>query len=176
LASEDLRVKETRTGEIVIQGRRMPCKILQLESTGAASKTVTSIYYSGRVAPYVLRRRSVTTDLEGENSLSETSVDVMALNMPFEVKDQIVNSHLVRTVRKHPQGKITTWSFTSTEVPGGVVFHSSRELDADGRLVARSTLKVVSYGRDADSQRPRLFSRVRAGRTRKFKTVPQKVP
>ncbi len=171
LAGRDLKVDETKTGEIVIQGRKVPCKILRLESAGAASKTVTSIYYSSKVAPYVLKRRSATTDPSGENSLSETSVDVMALNMPFGVMEQIVNSHLVRTVHKHPKGTITTWSFTSKEVPGGVVFQSSRETDKDRRLVGRSTLKVVGYGRDADSQRSGVFSRIRAGRTR-----PRKIP
>ncbi|NQU21287.1 MAG: hypothetical protein HQ567_08395 [Candidatus Nealsonbacteria bacterium] len=176
LAGRDLKINEPKTGEIVIQGRKVPCKILQLESAGAASKTATSIYYSGEVAPYVLKRRSVTTDLSGENSLSETSVDVMALNMPFEVMEQIVNSHLVRTVHEYPHGTVTTWSSISREVPGGVVWQSSRETDVERRLVSRSTLKVTGYGRDADSQRSGVLSRIWTGRTRKPKTDPRKIP
>jgi hypothetical protein len=52
-------------------------------------------------------------------------------------------------------------------VPGGIVAHSSKELDADGHLIRRSTLEVVDYGLEPDRRIfPRLHPFKRNGRRR----------
>jgi hypothetical protein len=163
LVSEGLKTKEAGDGVVVIEDRKIPCKVLQLEFTGPASKTVTNIYYSTEVAPYVLKRRSVTTDLKGNNSRSETTIEVVALDMPYKVLAEIQNTAFVKTVTKHAKGTTTTWAGTSTAVPGGVVWHASKDLDKDGRLIRRSTLELVDYGLELEPGRTGLFGRKRWG-------------
>jgi len=163
LVSEGLKTKEAGDGFVVIEDRKIPCKILQLEFTGPASKTVTNIYYSTEVPPYVLKRHSVTTDLKGNNSRSETTIEVVALDMPCKVLAEIQNTAFVKTVTKHPKGTTTTWAGTSAFVPGGVIWHSSKELDKDGRLIRRSTLELVDYGLELEPERTGLFGRKRWG-------------
>jgi hypothetical protein len=163
LVSEGLKAKPSGDGFVVIEERKIPCKILQLEFAGPASKTVTSIYYATQVAPYVLKRHSVTTDLKGNNSRSETTSEVVALDMPCKVLAEMQNAAFVKTVTKHPKGTTTTWAATSTAVPGGVVWHSSKEVDKGGHLTLRSTLELVDYGLELEPERTGLFGRKRRG-------------
>jgi len=168
-ACHELKVKETKAGQITIEGRIIPCRIVQLECTGPNSKTATSLYYSSAVRPYILRRQSVTTDLQGKTTQSETTVSVVALSMPCKVLDEIKNGALLRAVTKHPKGTIITWTYTSTAVPGGVVSYSSKELDRENRLIRRSTLSLTGYGLQIEPQRVGLFGRKRGIRFRKSK-------
>ena len=161
LVSQGLKVKEAGNGQVVIEGRTIPCNILRLERVGPASKTVTTIYYSTTLAPYVLKRQSVTTNLADDNSQEEKTIYVMALDMPCKVLAEIQTVAFVKTVWKHVKGTTTTWAATSEDVPGGVIWHASKELDKTGRLIRRSTLQLVDYG--LEPARPGLFSRPRRG-------------
>jgi hypothetical protein len=174
LLTQGLKIKETGTGSVVIEGRTIPCKLLELEFSGPASKTVVNIAYSPTVAPYILKRQSVTTDLSGNNSRSETTMEVLELDMPFKVSAQIQSAAFVRTIVKHPKGTTTTLAATSTAVPGGVIWYSCKELDKAGRLTRRSTLELVDYGLELEPERTGLFGRKRRGLFRK--TFPLRQP
>jgi len=150
--NQDLKVKDPVAGQVTIEGRKVPCRIVQLECDGTTNKTMTSIYCSDTVAPYLLRRESVTSDLDGKNTLSDTTVEVVAQDVPWKVRSDIKNTCLTRTVHRHPKGTVTTWAITSTEVPGGVVSHSSKETDRNGRLIGRNTLELVDYGLQYDEE------------------------
>ena len=65
LVGPNLRVKGPTDAEMTIEGQKIPCKLQQLESVVSNGKTVTKVYYSTTVAPYILKRESVTTDPEG---------------------------------------------------------------------------------------------------------------
>jgi hypothetical protein len=166
-AGADLKVAEGETGYVVIERQKIPCQILQLESAGPTSKTVTKVYYSAKVAPYVLKRESATTDLNGQTTLSEVSIDVVRLNMPHQVLSECKNAAFVEGVQKHAKGTVITLAFTSTDVPGGIVWHSCKELDKDGRLIRRSTLELLNYGLKSERGRLGLFGRKRPGLLRK---------
>lgn len=170
LLGKGLTVKQLGAGQVVVEGRKIDCKIVQLVLSGPTSKTVTNIYYSPETEPHVLRRTSVTTDLEGENTLSKMSLDVLALDMPYRVLAEIQSTALIRTVQEHAKGTITTWSYSSSNVPGGVVCHSSKEVDKNGRLIRRSTLQLTGYGSEPENGRVGLFGRKRALRDRRSKT------
>jgi len=157
LVGPNLQVKGPIDAELSIEGQKIPCKSQQLESVVSNGKTVTKIYYSTTVAPYILKRESVTTDLEGKKELSQTTVEVTALNMPVEVLSEMKNVSQVKTVHNSPNGTVTTWADVLPEVPGGVVGNSSKETDKTGRLVRRSTLKLVDYGEDPE--KGRIFGR-----------------
>jgi hypothetical protein len=167
LLAEGLKVSDAGEGQVVIEDRKIPCSIIQLEVAGPVSKSVTKVYYSPEVAPYVLRRESVTTDLEGNNSRSETITEVVALDMPCKVLAETKNAVYVKTVVNHPKGTTTTWSASSPEVPGGVIWSSTKELDKSGRMIRRSTLELVDYGLELEPERDKLFERQRRGLLRR---------
>ncbi len=165
---EDVKFKEAGTGQVTVEGRNVPCKIMQLDSSDSNGKTVTKLYYCTTEPPYILKRESATTDPEGKTTLSERSVEVVARDMPYRVLAEIIPTTIVKTVHKHPKGVIITWSRTAADVPGGVVSQSTKEIDKQGRLIRRSTLELIEYSLEPEAGRTGLFGRKRsAARARK---------
>jgi hypothetical protein len=160
-------VKAPVPDQIVIEDRRMPCQIQEVECLGSSSKTVTKVYYTDTCAPYILKRQSATTDSDGGNVLGEMSAEVIALDMPYRVLSEVKSTACVKTVQKHTKGTITTVALTCPQVPGGVVYHTSKETDKSGQLVRRSTLELVAYGLQPEEERIGLFGRKRPARGRK---------
>ena len=74
-------------------------------------------------------------------------------------------SHL-KTVQKSPKGTVITLAVLCPEIPGGIISHSSKELDANGRLVRRSTQELIDYGSEPEKDRSGIFGRKRANKHR----------
>ena len=162
----NLKVKESAAGQVEIDDRKIACQVLKLESVNSTSKTATTIYYSTSVAPNILKRESKTTDLEGKTVLSEASSVVLALDMPYRIDGEIHLAAHLKTVQKSPKGTVTTLTVLCADVPGGIVSQSSKELDADGRLVRQSVLELIDYGIEPEQDRSGIFGRKRANRHR----------
>jgi hypothetical protein len=172
VCGRELKIQPAAEGNVAIEGQNILCRMLQFECANANGRTLTRVFYSDSVAPYVLRREQKTTDSEGNSTLSEVLVEVEALNMPARVLGEIKNTAIVKTFQKYPKGSTTTWSVTSSDVPGGLVSHMSKETDANGRLVRRSTLELVSCGKECDDDTLRIFGRKRRGRIQSPPTYP----
>jgi hypothetical protein len=172
MAGQNVKVTHLGKGEVAIRNRRIPCKIQQVEVTGQASKKTTKIYYSDWFEPFILRRESVTTDLEGDKPLSETTVEVMDVDVPCRLLATIWNTFHVKTVQKNSTGTTTTIAFTSTRVPGGVVRHDSKKVDKSGRLVRHSSLELMNFGMDGYEDQPGPFGPRRPKRPRRPPPLP----
>jgi hypothetical protein len=164
--SPALIIKEPSSGEVTIEDRKIPCLVRQIESTSASGKTVTTLYYSDKVPPYVLKRESVTTDLSSKHILSETSLTVLALDMPCKILGCQRSSANVKTIQKTPRGTIVTMAVICPDIPGGVVSHTSKELNSAGRPVRRSTLELVDFSTEPEKDRAAVFGRKRPPRSR----------
>jgi hypothetical protein len=151
-------------GEVTIDGKKIPCRIQQLDWTTSNSKTVVTLYYSTTVAPYILKRECVTKDPEGKNLLSETTVEAVALSVPLTVRGEQRNGIRMKTVQRSAKGVVETLADVLPDVPGGVVGNRSKETDPAGRVVRRSTLQLVDYGTEAERFGP--FGRKRPPRHR----------
>lgn len=93
--------------------------------------------------------------------LSNVSFEVTSLAVPCDVLSQVRRAARVKVVSTHAGGSTTTWAFTSAEVPGGIICHTASELDRNGRLVSRCTLKMLDYGLQPESHSG-PFNRVRS--------------
>lgn len=164
--SPNLKIKDSSAGQVEIEDRKIPCQVLKLETVNGSSKTATTIYYSAAVAPNILRRDSKTTDLEGKTVLSETTATVLSLAMPYRIQDESHSAAHLKTVQKTPKGTTITLAVLCPDIPGGIVSHSSKELDTAGRLVRQSTLELVDYGSEPEKDRSNVFGRKRANRHR----------
>jgi hypothetical protein len=169
-AGSDVHLKKPIDGQITIEDRNIPCTIRRLSLVGPNGKTELTLHCSTAVSPYVLKRQCVVTDAEGKNKVSETNKDVLALDMPVRVLDRLRSGSYVRTVHKNGKTTVTTLAMVVADVPGGVVSHSSKEVDKNGHLRRRSTLELVDYNSDPDQDRSGLFGRKRANRRTKSPT------
>ncbi len=104
--------------------------------------------------PYVLKREGVTTSADGKTVRSETAVEVVALDMPVRVRGETRSGSYVKTVHRNLKGTVTTLAVLLSDVPGGVVSHSSKEVDKSGRLIRRSTLELLDCGTEPDRSAP----------------------
>jgi len=147
----DVKIGNPQEGIVTIEGASLPCRSQKIECAAANSKTVTTVYYSDKVNPRILRRQSVTSDPTGKKT-NETTMTVVALEMPCKVLAEIKNSSLMKTINKHGKGTVATWAFTCRDVPGGVIEFWSKEVDEKGRLVRRRTLELVNYGLEPEEQ------------------------
>ena len=164
--SPNLKVQESAAGQVEIDDRKIPCQVLKLVSADASSQTVTSIYYSSKLDPHILKRESKTTDAEGKTVLSETTAVLLSLDMPHLIDGETHSAAHLKTVQKTPKGTVVTLAVLCPDVPGGIVSHSSKELDANGRIVRRSTLELLDYGSEPEKDRNGYFGRKRASRHR----------
>ena len=155
----NLKLKEPVNGQFTVEDRKIPCKIRQLSLLGPKSKTTLTLHYSTTVPPYVLKRECVVTDAEGKNIVSETNKDVIVLDMPVRVLNELRGGSYVKTVHKNGKTTVTTLAMVVPDVPGGVVSHSSKEVDKNGRLLRRSTLELVDYNADPDKDRTGIRKR-----------------
>jgi hypothetical protein len=166
LGGRDAKITDRGTGTVMVEDTKVPCRIAEMEYSDAISKTTTTVYYSDSFSPYILKRTSTTADLEGKH-LSDTLVEVVAVNMPCEVLGEMKCAAQVKTIHRNPNGTISTLAFVSPDVPGGVVGHTSKELDKSGRLVRQSVLKLVAFSFDPEEERTGIFGRKRPSRYRK---------
>ena len=153
--------KPTPSGEttVTIEGKKVPVHLARLEYNGPnnTNKTATNIYYSDKVSPFVLRRETTTTDADGTAIVNESVVEVLATEMPWKASGEIKTTSLVKSTVKNSRGTIVTFAHTSPEVPGGVVSHTSKEIDRSGRIVRRSTLELVDFGLERQEEPGGLF-------------------
>jgi hypothetical protein len=84
--------------------------------------------------------------------------------MPQRVLTEVKNVACIKTVHKTAKGTVTTIAMSSPDVPGGVVYQTTKEMDTGGRLLRRSTLELVSFGNRPEKERIGLFGRKRAAR------------
>ena len=164
LAGGEVKFQPAAAAEVSIEDQKVPCHSQQVEVIGSSSRTTVSVFFSDSLAPYILRRQSKTTDASGGEVLSETLSEVVALNMPQRVLTEIKNVACIKTVQKTPKGAVTNLAMSSPDVPGGVVYQTTKETDKSGRLIRRSTLELVNFGNRPEIERTGLFGRKRPPR------------
>ena len=157
---QTVAVKKVEGTPVLIDGKEVPCETRQIEILGGTTKEVNLISYSPTPRPIVLRRRNTTSDVATSNVTQESTSDVVALDLPLRVLDDIKTAYLVRQVHRSDRSTTTTWSFHVVDVPGEIVSQSSKKLEAQGKVVRRSTLELVGYGSGlADSYQDALRGR-----------------
>jgi hypothetical protein len=170
-------IKDLDPGEIVIEGRTIPCRIRQVVVADPSTKRTRTVRvcYSEDVAPYVLKCETTVKDVDNATTLSLSTMVVDALEMPYEFDDCIRSAAHIRTVVEDVRGTTTTLAYTSADVPGGIISQRSKEQDKEGRLIRRSVLEMTGFGLQPEpEERPRLFPR--RSRTPRFRIVPSETP
>ena len=143
-AGQAVSIRKTGDAELTIDGRTIPCEVRQSVIEAAGVKRISTIHYAGQVPPYQLRRES-TTEGGPEEQRATMLVEVIALNLPERVIDEVRTAAYVKTTRRQAQGMKVTMEVHCEDVPGSVVGHAARENDAAGRTIRRSTLELIDY-------------------------------
>jgi hypothetical protein len=147
--NEPTDLKTLGSESLMVDGRQVPCRIEQVVASAGQQKQVTQMFLSDAVEPFVLKRETALfkKDGTGENTLEDpqTTTEVIALDVPYKVLQEIKSTAYERTIQRSTRGTNVTLDVTSVDVPGGIVARTSKELDPVGRLLRRSTLELVDY-------------------------------
>lgn len=159
-----------KTGETTLElaGRTVRCAILESTLADGDTRITSRLHYSDSVPPFVLRRETVTASADGKQILDQTTVDVLAIEMPQKVLTELQSGAHMRTVRKQQNATAFTLEVVCVNIPGGLVAHTSKELDASGKPIRRSTLELLDYGVAAPAEAARrgfLFQHSRMRRS-----------
>ena len=141
---QPVSVKQLGDSQLSLDGRMVACELRQAVVETEGTKRVSTIHYSSSLPPYQLRRETTAEGADDEKRAT-TVVEIVALNLPQRVVDEIKQATYVKTTHKHAQGSKLTLEVQCDDVPGGVVSHWSTETDAAGKMLRRSTLEMVDY-------------------------------
>jgi hypothetical protein len=131
--------------DLTIASKSYPCRVEQVETTSATSKTVTKLWRTDEVAPFVLKRETVTTMLETGAKSDESSMEVVSLGRRRTIRERLRAAVELRLVHRHARGKTVTLAWECDDVPGGIVEQNAEEFDGNDRLVRRTKLELVDY-------------------------------
>ncbi len=165
-------VKRSNDSVVNVNGQKVPCQVREITVDTDSGKRISTIYYSDKFSPYVLKRETACFDAAGKATDFNSQVDVVAVDMPCKVLSETKSASHVRVVSQQGKTSTLTLEVQVNDIPGGVVSHSSKETDESGRIVRRSTMELMDYsvgnGDDAETQSFRkIYTRVknrRAGR------------
>lgn len=153
-ADQSVSVKPVGSEDVLVCNRTVPCDVREVVISGGDTKRVTQLYYTPKLAPHILRRKTVATNLEDGHTDYTSNVETLAVNMPYRVLTEMKTASFNRTVVEHARGKSVTLEVQCMDVPGGVVSHTSKELDKKGTVVRRSTLELVDYAVETGESPP----------------------
>jgi hypothetical protein len=172
LQGQAVDVKQLGSGHAEICGHKYATGSHRIVIDGDTTQSVSTLEYSDTVSPYFLKRTTESIDKETKARNYHSLVEVVAVDMPEKVLTEIKSAAHVRTVETFGNGtsKITI-EVHCESVPGGVVSHTSKQLNAEGKITQRSTLDLIDYAviaKDPDGKEPILGRRrLFQGRRRK---------
>ena len=167
---EEETTKDLEPVELTIEGKKVPCKVREITLTEPKAKRVrvVKLFYNEDIAPYLLRRESKIRDTEKNSVLSETTMVVNSLDMPWESSGRLFSVAVVRTAKVTPKESMTSLSFLSTEVPGQMVYESTKEMDSQGKMIRQSVSRMTDFCATPDGEkRPGLLKRIRDAREKR---------
>ena len=157
---QTISLKQLGAAEVAVDGKKIPCQAEQLEIIGGGQRRMVSVNYSD-ARPHILRKVSTSSSLPSGATTSELTAEVIALDMPYKILNDIKQVSLVKTVQKQ-EGTTITVSVHAEAVPGEIVSHTSKKLDTAGHLVRRSTLELIDYR--VETSEPRAADETRRSR------------
>ncbi|GIX02950.1 MAG: hypothetical protein KatS3mg112_1887 [Thermogutta sp.] len=141
-----LQIRDLGGAALSIEGRTIECRVMEVNNLLSTVRTVSKIWYSTIVPPYVLKKEATVTDTATGRILEQSTTEITVLDVPCRVGRQLLSASQVKTVQQYDRGTVTTLSLLSPEVPGAIVCQTSREVDREGRLVRRTTVELIDYG------------------------------
>jgi hypothetical protein len=169
LQGQTVEVTQLGSGHAEICGRKYATGSRRIVINSDTAQSTSTVEYSDTVAPYFLKRTTESIDNETKTPSYHSVVEVVAVDMPEKVLTEVKSAAHVKTIEMYGNGTSkVTLEVHCDSVPGGVVSHTSRQLDAN-KKITRSTLELIDYeaivkapdGKEPITGRRRLFQRRR---------------
>ncbi len=134
--------------DVAVDNRQFQCAVLETVAKTAVQTVTARTYYCRLAKPFALRRDVTVMQTGGASPSSESSMYVIAMDMPHKVLGETYSASHIKTVYRQNGSTMITVSVQVLDVPGGTVAHSSKEVNSSGQLIRRSTLELLESGAD----------------------------
>ncbi len=153
LSGQKVTIDKIGDDDITLSGDKIPCETYKVKIDGDDTNRVWLVHYSGKVDPYVLRRETVPANEEGGEATYSCHCEVTAVGIEEKVLSLPMTVSRVKTVQKRANITTVTEETHCLDIPGGVVAHTSEDIDESGKVVRRSTLELLTYGFDSGERK-----------------------
>ena len=136
---------------ITIAGRAAKCQVWELRYRDGARNMLDVVYYQPQRYPFVLQRETFANDIQIDGIQSDAAVEVeqlmevIALDAPFLVGEQLLGCSWLRTFHHRVKGDTVRLAVSSASVPGGDVAVWSTDFDAQGRRSLSSATSLLAF-------------------------------
>ncbi|MBC8350499.1 MAG: hypothetical protein H8E66_00835 [Planctomycetes bacterium] len=153
LQGQAVSVKKLGKGYADICGHKYTTGTRRIVINSETTQSTSTVEYSDTVAPYFLKRTTESIDNETKSRNYHSMVEVTAVEMPEKVLTEVKSAAHVKTIETFGNGvSKVTLEVHCESIPGGVVSHTSKQLDGNKRTTQRSTLELIDY--EAISKEP----------------------
>ncbi len=141
-----VEVTQVSTGQTLISAEKYETVTRRIVITNESDQSTSIIEYSSTVPPYNLKRTTESIDKETKHRNYHSVVEVVAVGMPAKVLTEVKSAAHVKTIETFSNGTTkVTLEVSSESVPGGVVSHTSKQVNTDKQVTQRSTLELLDY-------------------------------
>lgn len=144
--------------QLMIEGRPVICHVYQLTFSDGISLTKVKVWYNADQSPHLFRREVVVKNPKYASALEHSIMEITSLNAPVSVLGKIYPAYRTHSVTRLADREIRTSAISASNIPGGVVSRSTREMTLSGTLLQQTTLELLDFGLTAnDSQNGSLY-------------------
>ncbi|MFL2870529.1 MAG: hypothetical protein ACJZ8O_07230 [Pirellulaceae bacterium] len=128
-----------------ISGTTIQVEIREVTLTGKDERRVSEIYYSPDLAPFIFKRSTKAYDSEN-NLRYQTNMAVEEYGIAHKVVGETHRVTRIKTIHEQNGTNRITEELFSEKVPGGVISHTSTDIDQKtNRVTKRSKLELIDY-------------------------------
>lgn len=164
------QIIETRRQEdqvLTLTNQDVNCQVWDVLHRDDARTLVDHILYSPEQYPHVLRRETAeVASPDGDPRPSEQAVNIVAVEIPYLLGDQVLQCTCLRTTRQGDKGSTVKITLVSEQVPGGEVAVWTTDFDAQGKRARWSSQELLGYGMVAVTESPATRRELRRARRR----------
>ena len=141
--------KTTEATNLVIARKVIPCYMEHSEQVTPQWKESTTRWYSTVTAPYQLQKDTRTFSLPSQEHPTEQLLSYSITQVLKTSANLILGNNLItyrsQTITQKGSGTSYTTTVHSTRIPGSVLRETTRETDADGKILYLSNTVLLGY-------------------------------
>lgn len=131
---------------LTIGNREYIANVVRVVTQNGNVVRTSTIYYSHHAVPEVLKRKTISTNAQTHDIISETTVDVTEVDHRREILGELLSTWTVSIVFKQGGAVTITREEHCEDVPGELVSRETEKRDSSGRIQVRDELELVGYG------------------------------
>lgn len=131
---------------LTIGNREYIANVVRVVTQNGNVVRTSTIYYSQHAVPEVLKRKTISTNAQTHDIISETTVDVTEVDHRREILGELLSTWTVSIVFKQDGAVTITREVHCQDVPGELVSRETEKRDSSGQIQVRDELELVGYG------------------------------